>query len=179
MCCHALLQGIFPTQELNPALLHCKRSLYQLSCKGSPGNESELGLPDGHTGDIRAGSARWGCPCPVGCQQRPWSPPTGSAPAQGDSPSVSSCFWTASADPGPWLRAAGFSEDGAWAGLELSSVSASHCPSVPWDHPTVAGLLGPGPRSHPVLLGPRPRLRLSSPPPLWAQGVALELPEAQ
>ena len=31
-----LLQGIFPTQGLNPGLLHCKRILYQLSHKGSP-----------------------------------------------------------------------------------------------------------------------------------------------
>ena len=29
------LQGIFPTQELNPGLLHCKQILYQLSCEGS------------------------------------------------------------------------------------------------------------------------------------------------
>ena len=27
----SLLQGIFPTQELNQSLLHCKRILYQLS----------------------------------------------------------------------------------------------------------------------------------------------------
>ena len=27
----SLLQGIFPTQGLNPGLLHCKRILYQLS----------------------------------------------------------------------------------------------------------------------------------------------------
>ena len=27
--CHALLQGIFPTQELNRGLLHCRRILYQ------------------------------------------------------------------------------------------------------------------------------------------------------
>ena len=32
---HSLLQGIFPTQGLNPALLHCRRILYQLSHKGS------------------------------------------------------------------------------------------------------------------------------------------------
>ena len=31
-----LLQGIFPTQESNPGLLHCRRILYQLSHKGSP-----------------------------------------------------------------------------------------------------------------------------------------------
>ena len=36
--CHALLQGIFPTQELNPGLLHCRRILYHLSQKRSPGN---------------------------------------------------------------------------------------------------------------------------------------------
>ena len=26
--CHALLQGIFPTQGSNPGLLHCKQILY-------------------------------------------------------------------------------------------------------------------------------------------------------
>ena len=31
-----LLQGIFPTQELNQGLLHCRRILYQLSYQGSP-----------------------------------------------------------------------------------------------------------------------------------------------
>ena len=28
LSCHALLQGIFPTQGLNPALPHCRRILY-------------------------------------------------------------------------------------------------------------------------------------------------------
>ena len=32
----SLLQGIFPTQESNPGLLHCRWILYQLSYKGSP-----------------------------------------------------------------------------------------------------------------------------------------------
>ena len=32
----SLLQGIFPTQGLNPGLPHCKWILYQLSHKGSP-----------------------------------------------------------------------------------------------------------------------------------------------
>ena len=36
VCCHALLQGIFPTQGLNPGLRHCRQILYQLSHKGSP-----------------------------------------------------------------------------------------------------------------------------------------------
>ena len=32
----SLLQGIFPTQGLNPGLPHCRQILYQLSHKGSP-----------------------------------------------------------------------------------------------------------------------------------------------
>ena len=32
----SLLQGIFPSQGLNPGLPHCRRILYQLSHKGSP-----------------------------------------------------------------------------------------------------------------------------------------------
>ena len=31
-----LLQGIFPTQESNQSLLHCRQILYQLSYQGSP-----------------------------------------------------------------------------------------------------------------------------------------------
>ena len=34
--CHAFLQGIFPIQELNPGLLHCRWILYHLSHQGSP-----------------------------------------------------------------------------------------------------------------------------------------------
>ena len=34
--CHALLQGIFPTQRLNLSLLHCRRILYPLIYQGSP-----------------------------------------------------------------------------------------------------------------------------------------------
>ena len=34
MGCHFLLQGIFPTQGSNPALLHCRQILYQLSHQG-------------------------------------------------------------------------------------------------------------------------------------------------
>jgi len=32
----SLLQGIFPTQELNPGLPHCRQIIYPLSHKGSP-----------------------------------------------------------------------------------------------------------------------------------------------
>ena len=34
--CHALFQGIFLTQELNPGLQHCRQILYRLSHQGSP-----------------------------------------------------------------------------------------------------------------------------------------------
>ena len=33
--CHALFQGIFPTQGWNPGLLHCRKILYHLSHQGS------------------------------------------------------------------------------------------------------------------------------------------------
>ena len=35
--CHALCQGIFPTQGSKPGLLHCRWILYHLSHQGSPG----------------------------------------------------------------------------------------------------------------------------------------------
>ena len=34
--CHVFLQGIFPTQGLNPGLPHCRQILYPLSHQGSP-----------------------------------------------------------------------------------------------------------------------------------------------
>ena len=34
--CHALLQGIFPSQGSNPGILHCRKILYHLSHQGSP-----------------------------------------------------------------------------------------------------------------------------------------------
>ena len=37
--CHFLLQGIFPTQGLNPGLPHCGQTLYCLSRQGSPHND--------------------------------------------------------------------------------------------------------------------------------------------
>ena len=37
--CHALLQGIFPTQGSNLGLLHCRQMLYPLSHQGSPIND--------------------------------------------------------------------------------------------------------------------------------------------
>ena len=37
----SFLQGIFPTQRLNPGLLHCRQILYHLSYQGSPSNSSD------------------------------------------------------------------------------------------------------------------------------------------
>ena len=46
--CHFLPQGIFPIQELNLGLLHCRQILYQLSYKGRPciyrQSQNNLGL---------------------------------------------------------------------------------------------------------------------------------------
>ena len=40
--CHALLQGIFPTQGSNPGLLHCRQMLYHLGHQGSQNHVSPL-----------------------------------------------------------------------------------------------------------------------------------------
>ena len=49
--CRFLLQRIFPTQELNPGLLHCRQILYQLSYEGNayyvPSNNGEIKSPGG------------------------------------------------------------------------------------------------------------------------------------
>ena len=42
--CLSLLQGIFPTQGLNPGLPHC-RQIYQLNHKGSPGIPELVAYP--------------------------------------------------------------------------------------------------------------------------------------
>ena len=40
----SLLQGIFPTQESNWVLLHCRQILYQLSYEGSPLNNTVVDI---------------------------------------------------------------------------------------------------------------------------------------
>jgi len=42
--CHSLLQGIFPTQRLNPGLLYCRQILYCLSHQGSPGEKLSIDI---------------------------------------------------------------------------------------------------------------------------------------
>ena len=43
---HSLFQGIFPTQESNPGLLHCSQILYGLSHQGSPQFQRIYWLPE-------------------------------------------------------------------------------------------------------------------------------------
>ena len=45
--CISLLQGIFPTQRLNPDLLHCTETLYHLSHRKAPCMLYELIIGDG------------------------------------------------------------------------------------------------------------------------------------
>ena len=42
--CHALPQGIFPTQGLNPSLWNCRQVLYHLSHQGSPWKNERNGI---------------------------------------------------------------------------------------------------------------------------------------
>ena len=72
-----LLQGIFPTQGLDPGFPHCRRILYQLSHKGSPkilewvaypfssGSSQprdELGSPALQEDSLPASNEQWGRP---------------------------------------------------------------------------------------------------------------------
>jgi len=43
--CHALLQGIFPTQRSNPELPHCRQILYCLSHEGSRDSMDRILIP--------------------------------------------------------------------------------------------------------------------------------------
>ena len=53
--CHALLQGIFPTQILNPGLLYCRQILYHLSHQGSPKNT----VTSENLSSSQAAAGRW------------------------------------------------------------------------------------------------------------------------
>ena len=46
--CHALFQGIFPTEGLNSGIMPCRRILYHLSHQGSPQRPLELSRPYMH-----------------------------------------------------------------------------------------------------------------------------------
>ena len=50
--CHALLQGIFPTQGSNPGLLHCKWIFYQLGYQESPRATKSIIIPISHNNSV-------------------------------------------------------------------------------------------------------------------------------
>ena len=55
--CHTLLQGIFPSQGLNPGLLHCRWILYSVSHQGSP--DPHLFMPSQTKSEFAI--ALWSC----------------------------------------------------------------------------------------------------------------------
>ena len=84
---HSLLQGIFPTQRLNPGLLHCRQILYHLSHQGSFPSDSagkESACNAGDTGDV--GSI----------------PGSGRSPGGGNSNPLQCYWWTI-----PWTEEPG------------------------------------------------------------------------
>ena len=54
MCCYFLLQGIFPTQGLNPGLLYCRQILYHLNDQGSHNNNNSNYYLQGSTNCCQA-----------------------------------------------------------------------------------------------------------------------------
>ena len=65
MGCHALLQGIFPTQGLNPGLPQCRQILYHLSHQGSPPHPEPMAIaaePSGASFSMRDVDAALGLP---------------------------------------------------------------------------------------------------------------------
>ena len=58
----SLLQGIFPTQESNPDLLHCRQILYQLSHKGSPRMLEWVAYPTPSPADLPNSGIKLGFP---------------------------------------------------------------------------------------------------------------------
>ena len=50
--CHALLRGIFPSQGLNPDLLHCRQIFLPTELQGKPPKECWSGLPCPPPGDL-------------------------------------------------------------------------------------------------------------------------------
>ena len=99
---HSLLQGIFPTQGLNPRLPHWQADSLPLSCQGSPQASWEatkqLSLaPHPHLQALVPGTLSWGkaavCPAPsilawkaTHIPGRLWGPKMGREPPGGSVP---------------------------------------------------------------------------------------------
>ena len=58
--CHALLQGLFPTQGSNPGLPHCRGILHQLSHKGSKPKNTGVGSLSLLQGIFPTQESNWG-----------------------------------------------------------------------------------------------------------------------
>ena len=81
--CHALLQGIFPMQGLNPGLPRCRQILYQMSHQGSPGlgirpyysngkeSACNMGDPGSISGSGRSPEGEHGSPLQYSCLENP------------------------------------------------------------------------------------------------------------
>ena len=83
---HSLLQGIFPTQEPNPGLPHCRWILYQLSNSGFPGGAGGK-EPDGQC---------------KRCKRPGFHPWVGNIPREGDGNTLQYYGLRNSMDRGPW-----------------------------------------------------------------------------
>ena len=99
--CHFLLQGILPTQGLNPGLLHCKQIAYPLSHQGSPRSCLTFLSPNP--------IASWGGRAEGGGEHESEEPPLGAKPLTGTAhlPRDTSCRRRVSLElPGwTWLPA--------------------------------------------------------------------------
>ena len=58
--CHALLQGIFPIQELHPGLPHFRQILYHLSHQGSPEGALLIQAGNRNSNHMRGNVRIWG-----------------------------------------------------------------------------------------------------------------------
>ena len=58
--CHALLQGIFPIQELNLCLPHFRQVLYHLSHQGSPKGALFIKAGNRNSNHMRGSGRIWG-----------------------------------------------------------------------------------------------------------------------
>ena len=87
--CHALLQGIFPTQGLNPGLLHCRRILYHQSHQEALAKSEGLIIPKNYhvviiTEWLKCIECLVSQSCPTLCDPTDCGPPGSSV--HGDSP---------------------------------------------------------------------------------------------
>ena len=129
MGCHSLLQGIFPTQGLNPCLLHCRQILYRLSHQGSQG------FPDVNGGGRCVGP---GLPAgsPVLASPQGWSPAEPLASETSTLCLTLATSWTVAHQA---LRSMGFPRQECWRGLPFPSPGNLPDPGIEPMSPALAG----------------------------------------